>query len=450
MTISDIAKLAGVSSAAVSRYLNGGPLSEQKRAVIQAVVEKTGYSPDTAAQTLRTGKVRQVGVIVPSISSQSVGQITSGIATELSASRYLMLLADTELDEQMELEYLTALQRNHVAGIILLGYDSSPQLCKALKDCRVPVVVTGQRFADLPCVYNDDRSAARDLTRKMLEHGRKNIVYIGGSEQDPATGIARRQGVQDALREAGLNADDLPRAYCAVESAPQIAAVAQSVKAAGAQVLRGGAFKPRTSPYTFQGLGGVGVELLVQAGRDAGLPVITEITDVSQLPLLEDVDILQVGARNMQNYALLKALGELRRPVMLKRGLSATVEEFLLAAEYILSGGNEQVILCERGVQSGLSAARSALDVAAIPVLKKATHLPVLVDPSHAAGRSELVLPLALAAAAAGADGLMVEVHDRPACALSDGGQALTCRQFQELTEAVNALLPHAWRGESI
>ncbi len=235
-----------------------------------------------------------------------------------------------------------------------------------------------------------------------------------------------------------------------MESAPQIAAVAQSVKGSGAQVLRGGAFKPRTSPYTFQGLGGVGVELLVQAGRDAGLPVITEITDVSQLPLLEDVDILQVGARNMQNYSLLKALGELRRPVMLKRGLSATVEEFLLAAEYILSGGNEQVILCERGVQSGLSAARSALDVAAIPILKKATHLPVLVDPSHAAGRSELVLPLALAAAAAGADGLMVEVHDRPACALSDGGQALTCRQFQELTEAVNALLPHAWRGESI
>ena len=174
MTISDIAKLAGVSSAAVSRYLNGGPLSEQKRAVIQAVVEKTGYSPDTAAQTLRTGKVRQVGVIVPSISSQSVGQITSGIAAELGARRYLMLLADTELDEQMELEYLTALQRNHVAGIILLGYDSSPQLCKALKDCRVPVVVTGQRFADLPCVYNDDRAAARDLTR-ALDDAREDL-----------------------------------------------------------------------------------------------------------------------------------------------------------------------------------------------------------------------------------------------------------------------------------
>lgn len=164
-----------------------------------------------------------------------------------------------------------------------------------------------------------------------------------------------------------------------------MAAVAQSVKESGAQLLRGGAFKPRTSPYTFQGLEKAGLDLLVQAGRDAGLPVVTEITDISQLDLLADVDVLQVGARNMQNYTLLKALGQLRRPVLLKRGLSATVEEFLLAAEYLLSGGNEQVILCERGVRSGVSAARAALDVSAIPVLKRATHLPVLVDPSHAA-----------------------------------------------------------------
>ena len=236
---------------------------------------------------------------------------------------------------------------------------------------------------------------------------------------------------------------------CAVESAYQIQTVAAAVKAAGAVMLRGGAFKPRTSPYTFQGLEKAGLDLLVQAGRDAGLPVVTEITDISQLDLLADVDVLQVGARNMQNYTLLKALGQLRRPVLLKRGLSATVEEFLLAAEYLLSGGNEQVILCERGVRSGVSAARAALDVSAIPVLKRATHLPVLVDPSHAAGRSELVLPLALAAAAAGADGLMVEVHDRPACALSDGGQSLTCRQFRELSAAVTALLPYAWRPDT-
>ena len=236
---------------------------------------------------------------------------------------------------------------------------------------------------------------------------------------------------------------------CAVESAYQIQTVAAAVKAAGAVMLRGGAFKPRTSPYTFQGLEKTGVDLLVQAGRTAGLPVVTEITDISQLDLLADVDVLQVGARNMQNYTLLKALSQLRRPVLLKRGLSATVEEFLLAAEYLLSGGNEQVILCERGVRSGVSAARAALDVSAIPVLKRATHLPVLVDPSHAAGRSELVLPLALAAAAAGADGLMVEVHDRPACALSDGGQSLTCRQFRELSAAVTALLPYAWRPDT-
>lgn len=233
---------------------------------------------------------------------------------------------------------------------------------------------------------------------------------------------------------------------CAVESAPQIAAVAQSVKAAGAQVLRGGAFKPRTSPYTFQGLGRVGVELLVQAGRDAGLPVITEITDISQLPLLEDVDILQVGARNMQNFPLLQALGQVRKPVLLKRGMSATVTELLQAAEYILAGGNSQVILCERGIRTFETDSRATLDIAAIPVVKRLSHLPVIVDPSHAAGRAELVAPLALAAAAAGADGLMVEVHDRPACALSDGAQALSCDQFDALARQVRQLLPHAYR----
>mgnify|MGYP004667251261 CR=1 FL=1 len=214
MTISDIAKLAGVSSAAVSRYLNGGPLSEQKRAAIHAVVEQTGYRPDTAAQTLRTGKVRQVGVIVPSISSQSVGQITAGIAAELDTRQYLMLLACTELDEQREQGYLAAMQRNHVAGIILLGADYSPKLARALKDCRVPVVVTGQRFPEIPCVCNEDRAAAGELTRRMLEHGRKNIVYIGGTERDPAAGAARRLGVQDALDEAGQDGSLLQHKTC--------------------------------------------------------------------------------------------------------------------------------------------------------------------------------------------------------------------------------------------
>lgn len=227
---------------------------------------------------------------------------------------------------------------------------------------------------------------------------------------------------------------------CAVESAYQMQTLSRAVKDAGAQLLRGGAFKPRTSPYTFQGLGAEGVKLLVQAGREAGLPTVTEITDPGQLELLAEVDVLQVGARNMQNFALLKALGQTDKPVLLKRGAAATVEELLLAAEYILAGGNGRVILCERGVRSALTAARAALDVSSIPTLKRLTHLPVIVDPSHAAGRADLVEPLALAAAAAGADGLMVEVHDRPATALSDGAQSVTPAAFAAMADKVRRL----------
>ena len=233
---------------------------------------------------------------------------------------------------------------------------------------------------------------------------------------------------------------------CSIESEEQITYCAQRVKAAGASLLRGGAFKPRTSPYSFQGLGQAGIPLLVDAGQEAGLPVVTEITDPRQLDDLADVDVLQVGARNMQNFPLLQALGQVRKPVLLKRGMSATVTELLQAAEYILAGGNSQVILCERGIRTFETDSRATLDIAAIPVLKRLSHLPVIVDPSHAAGRAELVAPLALAAAAAGADGLMVEVHDRPACALSDGAQALSCDQFDALARQVRQLLPHAYR----
>lgn len=233
---------------------------------------------------------------------------------------------------------------------------------------------------------------------------------------------------------------------CAVESAYQMDTLSRAVKDAGAQLLRGGVFKPRTSPYTFQGMGEPGVDLLVQAGRSAGLPTVTEISDASQMELLSGVDVWQVGARNMQNFPLLQALGQVRKPVLLKRGMSATVTELLQAAEYILAGGNSQVILCERGIRTFETDSRATLDIAAIPVLKRLSHLPVIVDPSHAAGRAELVAPLALAAAAAGADGLMVEVHDRPACALSDGAQALSCDQFDALARQVRQLLPHAYR----
>ena len=227
---------------------------------------------------------------------------------------------------------------------------------------------------------------------------------------------------------------------CAVESSEQVASIARQVSAAGAQLLRGGAFKPRTSPYTFGGLGAEGLELLCRAGRETGLPVVSEITDPRQLPLFREVDVLQVGARNMQNFELLRELGRQEKPVLLKRSFGATVTELLQAAEYILAGGNERVILCERGIRTFETDSRATLDVAGIAALKEQSHLPVLADPSHAAGRRELVAPLALAAAAAGADGLMIEVHDRPEEALSDGRQALTCGEFARLARRVQAL----------
>ena len=224
---------------------------------------------------------------------------------------------------------------------------------------------------------------------------------------------------------------------CAVESALQMQGVARAVKAAGGLVLRGGAYKPRTSPYAFQGFGAPALELLAQTGREVGLPTVSEITDAAQLPQFEQVDMLQVGARNMQNYELLRALGQQSKPVLLKRAVGATVEELLQSAEYILAGGNPNVVLCERGVRSFSKTSRAALDVSAIPVLKRMTHLPVIVDPSHAAGEAALVPSLALAAVAAGADGLLIEVHDRPAAALSDAAQSLSCTAFAELAEKI-------------
>jgi 3-deoxy-7-phosphoheptulonate synthase len=220
---------------------------------------------------------------------------------------------------------------------------------------------------------------------------------------------------------------------CAVEDAVQIADAAAAVARAGCPVLRGGAFKPRTSPYSFQGLGVAGVRLLLDAADRHGLAAVTEVLEPADLPALDGVALLQVGARNMQNFALLKALGRLRRPVLLKRGPAATVEEWLLAAEYLLDGGNDQVILCERGIRSFEPSTRNTLDLAAVVLAKQRTHLPVIVDPSHATGRRELVVPLSLAAAAAGADGLLVEVHPRPAEALSDGAQALLPADLDDL-----------------
>ncbi len=222
---------------------------------------------------------------------------------------------------------------------------------------------------------------------------------------------------------------------CSVESKEQIIGIAKAVKESGATILRGGAFKPRTSPYSFQGLRADGIELLLEAREATGLPIITEIMDISQLQLFKEVDIIQVGARNMQNFELLKVLGQIDKPILLKRGLSATYEELLMSAEYIMSGGNKQVILCERGIRTFETYTRNTLDIAAVPVLKKLTHLPIVIDPSHSGGKSELVAPLSYAGVAAGCDGLIIEVHNDPPHALSDGPQCLRPEEFDAVAK---------------
>ncbi len=224
---------------------------------------------------------------------------------------------------------------------------------------------------------------------------------------------------------------------CSVESEEQIVEVAMAVKESGANILRGGAFKPRTSPYAFQGMKDEGIRLLLKAKEACGLPIVTEIMNISTLDLFADVDIIQVGARNMQNFDLLKELGKTRKPILLKRGLANTLQELLMSAEYIMSEGNENVILCERGIRTFETYTRNTLDLSAVSVLHELSHLPVVVDPSHATGKARLVAPMALAATAAGADGIMVEVHNNPSCALCDGAQSLTPHQFDDLCHRV-------------
>ena len=227
---------------------------------------------------------------------------------------------------------------------------------------------------------------------------------------------------------------------CSVETEEQIISVAQSVKAAGATILRGGAYKPRTSPYAFQGLGSQGLELLRAARAATGLPICTELMDLRHLDEFHDIDMIQIGARNMQNFDLLKEVGKTDKPILLKRGLSSTIQEWLMSAEYIMSEGNEKIILCERGIRTYETATRNTLDLSCVPILHELTHLPVVVDPSHATGKAKLVSPMAVAATAAGADGLMIEVHNDPAHALCDGAQSLTPEQFAALAQKVGTI----------
>lgn len=274
----------------------------------------------------------------------------------------------------------------------------------------------------------------------------QDVVYSVRRVQEPYKKANRKFHPDDTVitlsngTKIGDGSLTLMAGPCSVESAEQVTEIAKAVKASGANVLRGGAFKPRTSPYSFQGLKAEGLELLLKAKEETGLPIVTEIMSESDIDLFKDVDIIQVGARNMQNFTLLKKLGKLDKPILLKRGLCATIEEWLMSAEYIIAEGNEKVILCERGIRTYEKYTRNTLDLSAIPIVKSLSHLPVVVDPSHATGMNWLVEPLAMAAVACGADGLIIEVHNDPPHALCDGAQSLTPEEFDSVVKKVNRI----------
>lgn len=274
----------------------------------------------------------------------------------------------------------------------------------------------------------------------------QDVVYSVRRVQEPYKKANRKFHLDDTVitlsngTKIGDGSLTLMAGPCSVESAEQVTEIAKAVKASGANVLRGGAFKPRTSPYSFQGLKSEGLELLLKAKEETGLPIVTEIMSESDIDLFKDVDIIQVGARNMQNFTLLKKLGKLDKPILLKRGLCATIEEWLMSAEYIMAEGNEKVILCERGIRTYEKYTRNTLDLSAIPIVKSLSHLPVVVDPSHATGMNWLVEPLAMAAVACGADGLIIEVHNDPPHALCDGAQSLTPEEFDSVVKKVNKI----------
>lgn len=290
-------------------------------------------------------------------------------------------------------------------------------------------------------VIGDTSKVDIDLLRSL------DIVENVTRIQEPYKKANRKFHPEDTIIDVGGNLIGSNHFHmiagpCSVESETQIIEIAKAVKAAGATLLRGGAFKPRTSPYAFQGMRAEGIKLLLEAKAETGMPIVTEIMSISHLDSFRDVDVIQVGARNMQNFELLKELGKTDKPILLKRGFANTIEEWLMSAEYIMSEGNEKVMLCERGIRTFEPSTRNTLDLSAIPVLKELTHLPIIVDPSHASGLARLVPPLSLAAVGAGADGLIIEVHNNPSKALCDGAQSITPNQFETLANKVKTMLP--------
>ncbi len=312
------------------------------------------------------------------------------------------------------------------------------ELIQWLEDLHVQVnIVNGSHTTILGLIGDTSKIDIENVAAKDVVESVKRV-------QEPYKNANRKFHPDDTVleiegRKLGEGYMNVIAGPCSVESEAQILEVARRVKAAGATFLRGGAFKPRTSPYSFQGLHAEGLKLLLKAKAETGLPIVTEIMSLRHLDLFQDVDVIQVGARNMQNFELLKELGHCNKPILLKRGLANTIEELLMSAEYITAGGNNNVILCERGIRTFETMTRNTLDLSAIPLLKKTTHFPVIVDPSHAAGIASLVEPLSLAAVACGADALIIEVHNDPKNALSDGAQSLTPDQFDHVMSKIKA-----------
>ncbi len=317
--------------------------------------------------------------------------------------------------------------------------EQTDHLVQWLKNMNLDVHISQGREVTILGLIGDTSRVDMDLL------GSLEIVESVKRVSEPFKQVNRKFHPQDSVIEVGdvkIGGGHFAiiAGPCSVETEDQIIEVAQSVKASGASILRGGAFKPRTSPYAFQGLGEDGLKLLLKAKQATGLPICTELMNLVHLDLFADVDIIQIGARNMQNFDLLKEVGKTKKPILLKRGLANTLEEWLMSAEYIMSEGNQNVILCERGIRTYETFTRNTLDLAAVPSLHALTHLPVLVDPSHATGKAWLVPPMAVAATAAGADGLMIEVHNDPAHALCDGAQSLSPEKFAEVSRKVQRI----------
>ena len=310
-----------------------------------------------------------------------------------------------------------------------------------IKDLGLDVHISRGENSTIIGLVGDTSKVDIDLVRSL------DIVESVTRVQEPYKNANRKFHPEDTIVDVaghkfGGKHFQFIAGPCSVESEKQIIEVAEAVKKAGATILRGGAFKPRTSPYSFQGLGLDGLKLLKKAKAETGMPIVTELMSERFIDEFDGVDIIQIGARNMQNFELLKAVGKLKVPILLKRGISATIEEWLMSAEYIMSEGNENIILCERGIRTFEPYTRNTLDLSAIPILKERTHLPIIVDPSHASGVARLVRPLSLASVGAGADGLIIEVHNDPTHALCDGAQSLNPEQFDEVVKSVRPLLP--------